>query len=199
MYLTELTAVPEPALPVAALKDHLRLGRGFSDDDVQDALLAQYLRAALAAIEARTGKVLLARGFRWRLTRWRDAAAQALPLAPVQALDALRLIDGAGVETVVDPARYRLEPDTHRPRLRPVAALLPTIPARGAAELDFTAGFGAGWSDVPADLAQAVLLLGAEYHDRRLATDAGTPAMPFGVLALIERWRTIRLIGGGGQ
>ncbi len=199
MYLSELTGVPEPALPVAALKDHLRLGRGFSDDDVQDALLVQYLRAALAAIEARTGKVLLARGFRWRLTRWRDATSQALPAAPVQSVEALRLIDADGAETVIDPARYALEPDAHRPRLRPEAALLPAIPSRGAAEIEFTAGFGAGWSDVPADLAQAVLLLGAEYHDRRLAADAGAPAMPFGVLALIERWRTIRLIGGGAR
>lgn len=47
-----------------ALKDHLRLGSGFADDGMQDGLIEGYLRAAMAAIEGRIGKVLLARRFR---------------------------------------------------------------------------------------------------------------------------------------
>lgn len=196
MMLTERTTVPDAALPVAAFKDHLRLGRGFADDDVQDALLARYLRASMAAIEGRIAKVLLARGFRWRLRRWRDAAAQPLPTAPVSALAELRLETRDGTTQIVDPSRYRLERDTHRPRLCPSGPLLPDVPPGGAAEIDFEAGFADDWEGLPPDLAQAVLLLAAEYHDQRLAADAGTPAMPFGALALIERWRTVRTIGG---
>ncbi len=196
MMLTEQTRVPEAALPVSAFKDHLRLGRGFEDDDLQDDLLKSYLRAAIAAIEGRTAKVLVTRGFGWRVGRWRDAAAQPLPLAPVSEITELRLIARDGGESVVDPAQYWLEPDMHRPRLRPTGALLPAVPSGGAARIELEAGFGTSWEDVPADLAQAVMLLAAEYHTQRLAADAGTPAMPFGVHALIERWRTVRLFGG---
>lgn len=69
MMLSEESPVLETALPVQALKDHLRLGSGFSDDDVQDGVLMMHLRAALAVIEARTGKAILARQFRLRLDR----------------------------------------------------------------------------------------------------------------------------------
>ena len=52
MMLIEETTVPVAALPVAQLKDHMRLGSGFSDDGLQDTVLETYLRAAIAAIEA---------------------------------------------------------------------------------------------------------------------------------------------------
>ena len=67
MMLIEESQLPEAALPVAALRRHLRLGTGFAEDDLQDAVLGSFLRAALAAIEARTGKALMARGFVWTL------------------------------------------------------------------------------------------------------------------------------------
>ena len=54
--LVEETTVPAAALPIAAFKDHLRLGTGFSEDTIQDSVLEGFLRAAVAAIEARTGK-----------------------------------------------------------------------------------------------------------------------------------------------
>ena len=58
MMLVEVTTVPQAVLPVAAFKEHLRLGTGFSDADVQDGLLEAHLRAALAAIEARLDRLL---------------------------------------------------------------------------------------------------------------------------------------------
>ena len=48
MMLIEETTVPEAALPLAEFKAHLRLGTGFSDDDVQDPVLPGFLRAALS-------------------------------------------------------------------------------------------------------------------------------------------------------
>ncbi|MGB8623245.1 MAG: hypothetical protein WCD16_10540, partial [Paracoccaceae bacterium] len=65
MMLIEQTAVPAAALPVSQFRDHLRLGTGFADDGAQDALLEATLRAAMAALEGRTGKVLLSRPFLW--------------------------------------------------------------------------------------------------------------------------------------
>ncbi len=106
MMLVEQTTVPGTALPVAQFKDHLRLGTGFADDGVQDQVLETYLRAAMAAIEARTGKILLSREFTWTLTAWRDLASQALPVAPVTQVLSLEIHDRLGGAEVIDPTRY---------------------------------------------------------------------------------------------
>ncbi|MGL6210751.1 MAG: head-tail connector protein, partial [Paracoccaceae bacterium] len=187
MMLIEQTTVPGAALPVQGLKDHLRLGTGFTDDGMQDALIEGYLRAAMAAIEGRIGKILIARRFLLTLEGWRDAGGQALPVAPVTSVVSVTLVDAAGAVSVVAPSRYRLVPDTHRPRLAATGVLLPTVAVDGRAEVVFDAGFGSVWSAVPADLAQAVLLLAAEFYERR--HEAGVVAgLPFSVQALIERW-----------
>lgn len=196
--LIEQTGVPEGALPVAMMRDHLRLGSGFADDAAQDGLVAAYLRAALAAVEGRIGKALLTRRFLLRLPDWRDAAGQALPVAPVETVVSVALVDAGGVAVAVEPGRWRLMRDMHRPRLMPVGALLPGVPQGGRVEVVFDAGFGAAWADVPADLRQAVFLLAAQYHELRHEGGPGA-AMPFGVMALIERWRTVRVLGGGGR
>ncbi|RGP37044.1 head-tail connector protein [Pseudotabrizicola alkalilacus] len=198
MMLTEQTVVPPEALPVQAMKDHLRLGTGFADDGLQDGLVVAHLRAAIAAIEGRTGKALLARRFLLRLNRWReDRGAQALPMAPVSALVSVTVRDANGEGVLVASDRYRLEPDMARPRLRGAGRSLPGIPEDGTVEIVFDAGFGTGWDAVPADLAQAVLLLAAEFYEVRHSGAQGGPALPLAVQALIERWRTVRVLGGG--
>jgi len=198
MRLEELGAVPVVVLPVAALADHLRLGTAFEGAPLQAALLESQLRAAMAAVEGRIGKALILRRFRLVLERWRGDAAQALPLAPVAALVEVALIGAEGARVVLEPARFRLMADTHRPKLVAVAGALPVIATGGAVEISFDAGFGAAWADVPPDLAQAVMLLAAEFYEMR--HDAGDRAsgLPPAVQALIERWRTVRVLGGGG-
>lgn len=193
MMLVEETFVPEATLPVADLKRHLRLGTGFAEDDVQDPVLASFLRAAMAAIEARTGKALITRGFVLTLSCWRDATAQVLPLAPVTAITQLALVDAYGAATVVEATRYRLERDAAEPKLMPMGSFLPNVPSGGAVELRFQAGFGATFADLPADLAQAVLLLAAHYYDYRDETALSQGCMPFGVTALIARYRGLRI------
>ena len=197
MMLIEETAVPLSALPMAEFKAHLRLGTGFSDGDVQDPVLEGFLRAAIAAIEGRTGKILIARAFSWTIWRWSAPDRQPLPVAPVSAVTALILRNPAVGQEVIAPELYWLEQDTHRPALRPRGALLPTIPSGGTAEVDFDAGMAADWGGLPADLGQAVLLLAAHYHEYRHETALGGGCMPFGVSSLIERYRNVRILGGG--
>ncbi len=198
MMLVEETTVPQGALPVAEFKAHLRLGSGFAEDQVQDAVLESFLRAAMSAIEARTGKVLIEREFSWTLNGWRDAGGQALPVAPASAIVEVTVEDRTGDVQLIDPGAYRLAVDMQRPRLMPAGTLLPTIPSGGAVRVTFIAGYGPEWSDLPADLAQAVMLLGAHYYEYRHETALGSGCMPFGVTSLIERYRTVRLLGGGG-
>lgn len=195
--LTELTTVPQGALPVQGLKDHLRLGSGFADDGMQDGLIEAYLRAAIAMIEGRIGKALIARRFALVLETWRSLDEQALPVAPVSALVSLTVTDAAAMSVVLPANRYRLVPDSHRPKLVAVGVLLPQIPSDGQAEIVFDAGFGAAWSAVPADLAQAVLLLAADFHEHRHDAGDRPVGLPLVVQALIERWRTVRVLGGG--
>jgi uncharacterized phiE125 gp8 family phage protein len=197
MILTEVTEPPAAAVPVRAFSEHLRLGTGFADDGAQDQVLELYLRAAMAAIEARIGRALLARSFTWTLTRWREEGSQGLPIGPVPAVEAVSLVSADGAETVVEPERYTLLRDAQRPRLVGRGGrTLPPIPRGGHAEIRFTAGFGAGWQDVPGDLRQAVFLLAAHYYENRAGTGAGASSMPFGVLVLLEAHRTLRLGGG---
>ncbi len=152
----------------------------------------------MAAIEARTGKILLTRAFTWTLTAWRDLAAQALPVAPVSAITGVTITDRLGVEEVIAANRFRLEPDMQRPRLVSTGIVLPAIPVGGQVEIAFDAGFGTSWSDLPADLRQAVMLLAAQYYEHRHDTASGSAAMPHGVNMLIQPYRTVRLFGGGG-
>jgi uncharacterized phiE125 gp8 family phage protein len=198
MMLIEQTTVPALALPVQALKNHLRLGTGFADDGMQDGLIESYLRASMAAIEGRIGKILISREYKWHLEDWRRGGEQALPVAPVQSLTRISLLDRDGNAEIVPAALYRLVQDMHRPKVQARGVMLPQVPMDGAVEIEFVAGFGPDWADVPSDLAQAVLMLAAEYYERRheggMREDGG---LPFGVVTLIERWRTVRVLGGG--
>ncbi len=197
MILTEVSAPPPAAVPVRAFAEHLRLGTGFADDGSQDAVLELYLRSAMAAIEARLGRALLARGFSWSVTRWREDASQGLPIAPVRSIEAVAMVDADGSETVIDPEAYSLLRDTQRPRLvGKFGRSLPRIPRTGHAEIRFTAGFGDAWEDVPADLRQAVFLLAAHFYETRSDGAISAGSMPFGVLVLLEAYRAMR-IGGG--
>lgn len=193
MDLKETSPVPAAALPVAEFRAHLRLGSGFADDTTQDATLEQYLRAALDMVEGRVARALFQREFVLRLTRWRNDHAQRLPIAPVVSVASVTLVNAAGVEMVVAPSRYRLDADGTRPRLEAAGTALPAIPTGGRVEIAFSAGFGPDWADIPADLRQAVLLLAAQYYEGRDSTgdsDAG-----FGIRALLERWRDVRMGG----
>lgn len=198
MMLKEETAVASGTLPLAEFRAHLRLGTGFADVGAEDAALEAYLRAALAAIEGRTAKVLLARDFMLGLAAWRGAVEQPLPVSPVSAISEIRLVDAAGVFTTVPSESYRLIADLQRPRIEALNGVLPSIPAGGTVEIRFRAGFGPSWSDLPVDLAQAAFLLAAQYYELRHEGAGEGDAMPFGVAALIERWRTVRMLGGRG-
>lgn len=190
MMLEELTAIATADLPVLVFADHLKLGSGFEDDGSEDAVLEVCLRSAMAAIEVRIGKALMTRRFQWELTRWGVDDEQVLPIAPVVAVNSVTLVDRGGVETVVDPAEYVLERDSQRPK---IVGVLASIPDGGRVVLSFDAGFG-DWDAVPADLRHAVLLQAASFYENR-AGEGRVNEMPFGVSALIEAYRPIR-IGG---
>ncbi len=197
MMLVEETSVPTEALPVQEFRDHLRLGSGFSDDTLQDSVLESFLRAAISAIEARTGKVLFQQSFVWTVYGWQDGVAQGLPVAPVNEIVDVVLEDAQDGSVTVAPSAYQLVRDGHRPCLRGISGALPMVPNGGRAIVRFVAGFGSTWASVPADLRQAVLLLAAHFYEFRQETTLSEGCMPFGVVSLLERYRALRLTVGG--
>jgi len=193
MMLTEVTAVPTQALPVLQFRDHLRLGTGFADDGFEDPLLETYLRAATAAVEAWTGKALIARDFALEVAEWSSPEAQPLPVAPVSAVASVTIVAAGGATESVEPGRYALVTDTHVPCVKAVAGWLPTLPCGGKVRIAFKAGFGGDWAVVPPDLAHAVLMLAAYYYEYRHEARIGADRMPYGVSRLISSWRPVRL------
>ena len=143
--------------------------------------------SAIAAVEARTGKSLFIRSFTWSVTAWRDLSGNTLPVAPVVAIHEMSIVDRFGAETVIDPARYVLERDAHRPRIAATSLFLPSIPDRRECRIQFDAGFAETWTGLPADLARAVLLLAAHYYENREGARDGR-SDPYGVAALLDRY-----------
>ncbi|MFK7877431.1 MAG: head-tail connector protein [Paracoccaceae bacterium] len=199
MTLIEETSVPDSALPVEEFRAHLHLGTGFGDEALQDPVLHSFLRAALAAIEARTGKVLFERTFLWTLSEWEERDKQAFSVAPVAELNRVTVVDRDGSEAIRELATMRLVRNVQQPLLIALTPTLPNIPYGGTVEVRFKAGWGTAWSDLPPDLCQAVLLLAAHYYEFRSETTLSEGCMPFGVSSLIERYKTVRIGFGGGK
>jgi len=193
MMMVELTSVASAVLPVDELADHLRLAQGFADDGNLDSQLESCLRAALSAIEARVGKALFQRRFALSLNAWQSDVSHVLPIAPVQAIESVKIVSRAGIETLVDAARFTLRPDAQRPMIAAVAGSLPNPAQGGGIEIEFVAGYAADWVGLPADLRQAVLIQAAQFYGQDSATDTG---IAFAVSVLLEPYRAIRLRGG---
>jgi uncharacterized phiE125 gp8 family phage protein len=199
MMLIEETVVPDSSLPLEDFKTHLRLGTGFGDEALQDPVLLSFLRAALSAIEGRTSKILFERGFLWSLAKWQGVDSQPLPVAPVTALMRVTMVSRTGTETDIDLGKLRLVRNVQQPSIVALGTMLPSIPSGGAVDIRFRAGWGPNWSDLPADLRQAVFLLAAHYYEYRSETSLTEGCMPFGVASLLERYRPVRMGFGGGQ
>lgn len=185
------TAATPPLTEVAA---HLRLAQGFEGETAAIAALEPYARAAVAAVEGMTGKALSRRRFLWTESRWRDVREAAAPVAPVAQVLAVTVVTADGARTAVDPSRYALTSDDLRSCLIGArGGPLPAIPSGGRAEIEISAGYGDDWSDVPADLGQAVLMLCAHYHEQRHVAAEPAREAPFGVRAIVARHREVRL------
>lgn len=193
MMIVEDSLLPVTALPMDAFRAHLRLGTGFAEDTLQDEVLEGFLRASLAAIEARTGKALIQRAVLLRSYGWDHADAQGLGLAPVVSVETVQIFDRSGAFVADIDEDVRLEMDAHMPMLRPLGLALPSLPSGGYVQIGATVGYGADWLGVPADLQQAVFLLAAHFYEYRHDMALGSGCMPFGVTSLLERYRPMRL------
>jgi uncharacterized phiE125 gp8 family phage protein len=163
------------AVSLGEIKAFLRLDR-----DSDDALIAGFIRTAMALCEAFTGQWLLVRTAEQRLEPTLDW--QRLTVLPVTAITGIETATGSLLDDQFDSdidaagtgwLRLRTIPDS-----RPVAR--------------FHAGLGSDWNAVPEPLRQGIIRLVAHFYTHRDAADAGPP--PTAVAALWRPWRRMRLV-----
>lgn len=168
-------AAPGPlVVSLGECKAFLRLER---DDD--DALLAGFIRTAMALCEAFTGQWLIVRDGTERLaavTGWQRLAA-----APVVAITGIATADGP-----LPSDRFDSDIDASGAgwvRLTDAAAVQPRVL--------FSAGLGADWNGIPEPLRQGIIRLVAHLYTHRDTADAEPP--PTAVAAMWRPWRRLRL------
>ncbi|MCA0423657.1 MAG: head-tail connector protein [Proteobacteria bacterium] len=187
MSVTPLTPPADEPLSLAAARAWLRV-----DGEDEDALITALVAASRETVETLAGRRLMAQG--WRITRdsWPEDGCIRLPLGPVLALDAVRLIDAQGAAMPLPLAAFRLDGNRQPPLIETIAMVPAPVLARGGIEIDVTCGFGANPDDVPEALRQAMRLLIAHWFENR-GDAASRNALPEGVGALVAPFRMPRL------
>lgn len=182
--LTE-TAPPVIGQPILdELTRHLKVPTPIDEATNLDAESA--LHAAIAHLEAQLGLALIERSFVWQ-GRLVDGAHVRAPIGPISEIQALHRLSATGETVAVDLASVRLDPCDLRTRV------VVQQPITTVVQLTFTAGFGPEWSDVPADLRRAILMLAAHYFDTRHDVGESGVQTLHGVAALIAGWRPLRV------
>jgi uncharacterized phiE125 gp8 family phage protein len=182
-----LRPAAEP-VTLADLKAWIRLD-GSDEDDVLAALLA----TARLAVEEAAGGRLVTQDWRLVLDAWPPDGVLTLPLAPVQAVTAVRVRDAAGGAMVLPASAWLLDAASDPPRLVLVGS--PQVPGRrlGGIEVDVTAGYGPP-AAVPEPLRMAVRLTAARLFEHRGdGRDETGAAVPPAAVALIAPFRRVRL------
>ncbi|MFG1317759.1 head-tail connector protein [Xanthobacter autotrophicus] len=187
--MADLVAGPaaEP-LTRAEAKAYLRI-----DHTDEDALLDALVTAARRRVEVETGRALMEQTWRFSLDAWPLRGIIPAPLSPVRqivsatvaAADGTPVALPAGALALVGdraPALFRVEP----------ARVSAPLARHGGIVITFTAGYGPGAADVPADLVQAVRLLAAHFYEHRDGP-GDTSALPAAARALMAPYRVVRL------
>jgi uncharacterized phiE125 gp8 family phage protein len=189
LVLTSGPAV-EP-VTIAEAKAHLRL-----DGASEDVLVASLILTARLHVEGALGLALINQTWMHVLDRWPPAASVDIPIAPLQAVTAVRVRDAAGAATLLPPTSYLVDIASMPPRLvwNNAAPVTPGRVANGI-EIDLSVGFGATAASVPAPLKHAVLMLTSHWYEHRDPVEIGSTAarIPDAVSDLIQPFRKIRL------
>jgi len=181
MPLILLSGPEDEPLGLADAKAFLRVEH--SDDDT---LIAALCKAARLQVERATGRRYGDQLWRLVLDAWPECGPVRLPLAPVSAVEAARLRDLAGAETMIDTTDWILDPAGFR---LVVSSPPATLRAFAGIEIDLACG---GAASEP--VLQAMRLIVAHWYENRSAGDAGQGvSMPPAALPLIAAERRLRV------
>lgn len=163
------------------------------DDHAEDELITTLIGAARLHVEAASGRMLLAQGWRLLLDGWPENRIVKLPIGPLVSVTAINAIDGNGASHALGLGQFGRGHDAIMvPR---TVYGMPLLQERHGIEIDFVAGFGDEPEAVPADLRQALLVLVAYWYEHRDAANvAGSgPVVPSGFDRLIATHKAVRL------
>ena len=190
--MTPMLLTPPAGEPIllADAKAWLRLDTTAEDDSV-----SMLITAARLIVESTTRKMLLAQV--WRLTgdAWPQSNIVKIPLAPFQAIVAMRVLDVNGAAQVLNPSLYTLDASPDGARLLFKAAPPPPGQAIAGIQIDVAAGYGVAPASVPEPIRQAMRMLIARWYENRgdVAMDSGAAHLPASVAALLSPYRQMRL------
>lgn len=193
-----MTAAPA-ALPIslAEAKAHLRI-----DTSDEDQLLASLIIAARMFVERTLGLALVTESWSLYLDDWPRSDASrsgsiALPIAPVQAVTAVRVYGPDDTPTDVDSESYSVDVLSEPARLVLSTSAVQMAQARAlnAFEIAFTAGYGDAADDVPEPIRHALKLLVAHWFEHREPVVLGQlpQEVPATVAGLLLPYRRVRL------
>lgn len=184
--------VNSPAVEPLTLVEAKRWLRVDHADD--DGLIASLIKAARERIESRTGRAVMAQTWRIVLDQWPPEARVTLPVLPVISVIAVRLLDAAGMPSVLAPALYALDPGAEPPLLTVKSPPSPGR-SRNGIEIDVVAGYGSAPADCPEPLRQAMRLLVVTAYEARGPERAGEsrPDVVAEVERLIAPYRQIKI------
>lgn len=188
--MTGLVLLSGPAaepISVAELSAHLRL-----DDAAEAGLLGGLIATARQACEQFLNRALIAQTWRLTLDRW-PASAVRFARAPLRSVEAIVVYDADDTATALATGDFLVNTAAEPGLMVPRSGAWPPAPgrSRGGIEIDFTAGFGDGWNDVPAAIRHAVLIMAAHLYERR---DGGAAAaMPDQVAGMLRPFRMLAL------
>ncbi len=183
----ERTQMPSDAVTVQEVKQQLRV-----DSTAEDQLIGRYISAAQEYLEGPYGIGVLLGTQKWTAYFDRFYGIIRLPLYPVQSIDEITYVDQDGATQVLDSGEYRVDLIGNPARITTEYNV--TWPVTRAREPNAVAiKFTGGWSSIPEDLRQAVVLLASHMYEMRQPVVTGTTTIqvPLGLEAILGKYRVV--------
>ncbi len=181
-YSPEVISQPENA-PVSALYAKAHLRADFIDDD---ATIDRLISAATYAIERRCGISLVQQTIDAKCDGFEDF--DWLGFGPLISISSVKYVDGDGVEQTLSTDVYEARKDYLGASIVLKYGQSWPSPRYGS---QITVRAVVGFSNVPADIVQALLMLVGHWYENREAVTVGTVAteVPESVMALLVNHR----------
>ena len=175
-------------IALAEMKAYLRVDE---DEAAQDDLISGLIKAARLTVEAASRRILIEQHWRVVLDRWPHDGVVLPPLAPLIAVDAIRITDAEGSVSELPDDAFEADAMSDPPR---IVVLRPPEPGRprNGISVELRAGFGTTAEVVPATLKLAVRILVAHWFENR-GDVTGEQILPPEALALVAPFQRVRL------
>jgi len=159
----------------------------------EDAIAWHYLITARAWLEDYTGLAFVNQTWATTFEAFPSgAAAILLPKAPLVSVTSVKSYSPTDVESTMDPLTYFVDATRRRILLHDGIAWPTGLRIYNGIVVTYVAGYGTSGAAVPIELRHAISVLAAHWYEHREAsTDLKLDEIPFGVRALVDRFRLL--------